>query len=307
MSNDGRRGIFFAAGAYLLWGLLPVYWKTLQHVPAGEILAHRMVWSLAVVGILLASRRRWVWIAAALRDRRTLLTFGASALLLSLNWFLYIWAVNADHVVETSLGYFINPLVNVLLGMVFLRERLRPGQAIAVITAAVGVLYLTVNHGRLPWIALGLAVSFGFYGLLRKTAALSSLEGLAFETVILFLPALLYLLHLEVEGRGAFGHVDLATTLLLALAGAATAIPLLLFAGGARRISMTVLGVLQYIAPTLQFLLGVFVYGESLTTARLIGFCFVWAALLVFAAEGITRRRSAASRSLAVSGASSAS
>jgi chloramphenicol-sensitive protein RarD len=305
MSHEGRRGVLFAAGAYLLWGLLPVYWKTLQSVPAGEILAHRMVWSLGVVGVLLASRRRWGWIGAALRNRRTLLTFTASALLLSLNWFLYIWAVNADHVVETSLGYFINPLVNVVLGMVFLRERLRPAQVAAVLIAAAGVLYLTVNHGRLPWIALGLAFSFGFYGLLRKTAALSSLEGLALETVILFLPALLYLLHLEGEGRAAFGHAGVATTLLLAFAGAATAVPLLLFAGGARRISMTVLGVLQYIAPTLQLMLGVFVYGESLTAARLLGFCFVWVALLVFAGEGMMRRRSAAARSLAAGSAAS--
>lgn len=304
MNNDGTRGILFAGGAYLLWGLLPIYWKTLQHVPATEILAHRMASSLLVVVLLLAARRSWSWIGTILDDRRTLLTFSASALLLSLNWLLYIWAVNSDHVVETSLGYFINPLVNVVLGMIFLRERLRPVQLVAVLVAAAGVLYLTANHGRLPWIALGLALSFGFYGLLRKTATLNSLEGLALETGIVFLPAFLYLGYFEAQGRATFGHGDLATSLLLALAGAATAVPLLLFAAGARRIPLSVLGVLQYVAPTLQFLLGVFVYGESLTTARLIGFSFVWVALLIFAGEGISRRR-AALRSLDVAGATS--
>ncbi|HEX6926126.1 MAG TPA: EamA family transporter RarD [Longimicrobiaceae bacterium] len=291
--NDGKRGMLFATGAYLAWGLLPVYWKSLQQVPADEILAHRMTWSLGFVAILLAARGHWGWLRSVLGDRRVLLTFTASALLLSANWFLYIWAVNADHVVETSLGYFINPLVNVVLGMVFLRERLRPVQTVALLTAAAGVLYLTVNHGRLPWIALGLAFSFGLYGLLRKTATLSSLEGLALETLVLFLPALLYLLYLELEGRASFAHAGATTSLLLALAGAATAIPLLLFASGARLISMTVLGVLQYIAPTLQFLLGVFVYDEELTTERLIGFCFVWVALLIFAGEGIAHRQAA--------------
>ena len=305
MNHDGRHGILLAAGAYLGWGLLPIYWKTLQDVPATEILAHRMASSLVVVVALLAVRRSWSWTLAVLGDRRTLLTFTASALLLSLNWLLYIWAVNSGHVVESSLGYFINPLVNVVLGMIFLRERLRRGQIIAVLTAAAGVLFLTANHGRLPWIALGLALTFGFYGLLRKTATLNSLEGLALETGVLFLPALIYLVHLEAAGRATFGHADAGTSLLLALAGAATAVPLLLFAAGARRIPMTVLGILQYIAPTLQFLLGVFVYGESLTTERLIGFCFVWAALLIFATEGILQRRSPGLRSVEITRAAS--
>ena len=301
--NDGRRGVLFAAGAYLSWGLLPVYWKALRHVPAAEILAHRMAWSLVVVAGLLAARGSWGWVGAALRDRRTLLAFAASALLLSLNWFLYIWAVNSGHVVESSLGYFINPLVSVVLGMLFLRERLRPAQVAAVLTAAAGVLYLTVNHGRLPWIALGLALSFGFYGLLRKTASLGSLEGFALETAILVLPAVLYLVHLEREGRGSFAHAGPLTSLLLALAGAATAVPLLLFAAGARRLPMAALGVLQYVSPTIQLLLGILLFGESLSRARLVGFCFVWAALLVFAVEGILHRRSASAGAPAVAGA----
>ena len=303
MNDDGKRGILYATGAYLAWGLLPVYWKALQQVPAGEILAHRMTWSLVVVAGLLAARRQWAWIGPVLRSPRILATFTVSALLLAFNWFLYIWAVNSNHVVECSLGYFINPLVSVLLGMVFLRERLRPFQLVAVLTAAAGVLYLAVNYGRLPWIALGLAFSFGFYGLLRKTATLNSLQGLTLETLILFRPALLDLVHLGVEGGGSFVLAGGNTSLLLALAGAATAVPLLLFASGARRISMTLLGVLQYIAPTLQFLLGVFLYGESLTLERLIGFGFVWIALLIFAAEGMFRRRVVAPASLEVEGA----
>ena len=303
---SARRGVLLAAAAYLLWGLLPIYWKALGDVPAPEILAHRMAWSLVVVAVLLAVRRRWSWIAEVARKPRTLLLFTLSALLLSGNWLLYIWAVNADHVVETSLGYFINPLMSVVLGMVFLRERLRPAQAVAILLAAAGVVWLTVEYGQLPWIALGLAISFAIYGLIRKTAALASLEGLALETAILFLPAAGYLVFLEVEGQGAFGHASPGTTALLGLAGAATAVPLLLFGSGARRIPLTLLGVLQYIAPTLQFLLGVFVYGEPLSRARLVGFALVWAALAIFAAEGIARRRWGAARTIAVAGANPA-
>lgn len=293
MDGDGRKGILFATGAYLCWGLLPVYWKALQQVPAIEILAHRMAWSLLVVLLLLGVRRSWGWVRPVLRDWRTLATFTVSALLLAANWLIYIWAVNANHVVETSLGYFINPLMSVALGMVFLRERLRTAQLVAVLIAGAGVLFLTINHGRLPWIALGLALTFAIYGLLRKTAALNSLEGLALETGVLFLPAFLYLVFLERQGVGTFGHSESITSWLLMLAGAATTVPLLLFASGARRIPMTVLGVLQYIAPTLQFLLGVFVFGESLTLERLIGFAFVWVALLIFAGEGFVQRRAA--------------
>ncbi|MBA3533292.1 MAG: EamA family transporter RarD [Ardenticatenales bacterium] len=278
-------------GAYVLWGLLPLFWKALKEVPALEILAHRMVWSLGVVLLLLALRGRWRWLASVVRDRRILLTFTTTALLLSLNWYIYIWAVNAGYIVETSLGYFINPLVNVLLGVLFLKERLRLWQGVAIALAFVGVLYLTVQYGALPWIALTLAISFGFYGLLRKTASLDSLEGLTLETLLLFLPALSYLLYLEGQGSAAFGHSSVSTTALLALAGIATATPLLLFASGARRITLTLLGLLQYIAPTLQFLIGVFVYGEELSPARLMGFAIIWAALLLYTGESLLHHR----------------
>lgn len=286
-----KRGGVFAALAYACWGLFPLYWKALKGVSALEILAHRMAWSLVVVLLLLAVRRQWAWLRPALTNWRILLPYTTSALLLGLNWYLYIWAVNAGFVVETSLGYFINPLVNVVLGVIFLRERLRWGQIIAVALAAFGVLYLTVSLGSLPWIALILALTFGAYGLIRKTAALDSLQGLTLETLIFFPLAFGYLLFLGTQGNLAFGHYGVVTTLLLAGAGVVTAIPLLLFAAGARQITMTMLGLLQYIAPTLQFGLGVFVYHEAVSTSQLIGFGFIWLALALYSIEGFVRSR----------------
>lgn len=285
-----RRGALYAAGAYVLWGLLPLYWKALRQVPALEILAHRMAWSLVFLAILLAANRRWAWLGKALRSPRIVGTYALSALLLGLNWYIYIWAVNHDHIVEASLGYFINPLVNVILGMLFLRERLRLGQGAAIGLAAGGVIYLTVALGALPWIALILAGSFGVYGLLRKTAALESLEGLSLETMLLFPLAFAYLAAREAQA-GSFAAAAPATMLLLAGAGVATAIPLLLFAAGARRLTMTTLGLLQYIAPTIQFLIGVLVYREELSGARLIGFGLIWLALAVYSAEGLIQSR----------------
>jgi chloramphenicol-sensitive protein RarD len=211
--------------------------------------------------------------------------------LLSVNWGTYIWAVNAGFIIETSLGYFINPLVNVLLGVALLKEKLRRGQLAAVIIALAGVLYLTFSYGALPWIALTLAFSFGFYGLLRKTASRGSLEGLSMETGILFLPALGYVIYLQLEGSAAFGGSELQTTLLLSLAGVATAVPLLLFASGARQITLITLGILQYVAPTIQFLLGVFVYHEAFNQEDFVGYGLVWLALLIYSGEAIWRGR----------------
>jgi chloramphenicol-sensitive protein RarD len=289
-----NKGMLYAAGAYVLWGLLPIYWKALHAVPALEILAHRMAWSLLVVLLLVAVRGRGHAIGAAVRNWRVLGTFTASAVLLSLNWFVYIWGVNAGFIVETSLGYFINPLVNVVLGMLFLRERLRFWQGVAITIAVSGVVYLTVSYGRLPWIALTLACSFGLYGLLRKTASLPSLEGLTMETLVLFVPALGYLLFLHGNNQGSLGHVGSTETLLLVASGVATATPLLLFAAGARMISLTTLGLLQYIAPTLQLLLGVLVYNEQLSAERLVGFCLIWLALAVYTGESVVHNRGAA-------------
>lgn len=274
-----------------MWGFFPIYWKVLHSVPALEILAHRMVWSLGFVLLVLAYKRRWSWLRPALRSKRTLLTFWATGTVLSLNWFVYIWGVNAGFIVETSLGYFINPLVNVLLGVFFLGERMRGGQWTVVSLAALGVIYLTILYGSLPWIALALAFSFGLYGLLRKTASLEALEGLGLETAVMFFPALAYLVYLEITGTGSFGHVDGMTSFLLALAGVITAVPLWLFALGARQVTLVTLGLLQYIAPTLQFLIGVFVYHESFTRSQMIGFGLIWLALLMYSAEGLLNAR----------------
>lgn len=284
-------GAVAAAAAYTLWGFFPVYWRALLGVPALELLGHRVVWSLAFVGVLQFARRDRTRLAQAWRRPVTLRAFVLTAVLLGVNWLVYLWANNNGHIVEASLGYFITPLVNVVLGLVVLRERLRRGQLLAVGIAAIGVGYLILNAGGWLWISFVLALSFGLYGLLRKTARLDSLEGLSVEMAILFWPALGYLLYLEATGRGALGHGSPLTDALLVGAGVVTAVPLLLFAYGARRIPLSALGILQYIAPTLQFLLGVFVYGEPFTTIRLIGFAVIWLALVVYTVEGFVHLR----------------
>ncbi len=282
-----NKGMWYAVGAYTLWGLLPLFWKALHAVPATEIMAHRVVWTLVVALLLLGYQRNWRWLAAVFQNKRVMLTFLATGLLITLNWFIFIWAANAGYLLETSLGYFINPLVNVLLGVLVLKERLRFGQGLALALALAGVLYLTLSYGRLPWIALSLAGSFALYALLRKTAALDSLEGLTLETLFVCLPALGYLLVRAWTGTGAYGYAGVTTTVLLSCAGLATAAPLLLFAASARRITLTSLGILQYIAPTLHFVLGVVVYGEQLSPTRLMGFGLIWLALVLYTGEGL--------------------
>lgn len=294
-----KKGIASAALAYGLWGLIPIYFKTIQTVPADQILAHRFVWSFLFLILLVILRREWSALRAALTLRTFLIYLGAG-LLLAVNWGVFVWAVNNGHVLEASLGYFINPLVNVVLGVVFLRERLRPLQWIPVALAAAGVLYLTLSFGRLPWIALGLAFSFGFYGLVKKLAPLGALQGLTMETGSLLVVALGYLVAVEIRGVGSFGHMAPQMNLLLALSGVVTAVPLLLFAVGARRVPLTTLGLLQYTSPTLQFLTGVFLYHEAFSQERLIGFCAIWLALILFSAESlISARRAAAPAPLA--------
>ena len=286
-----NRGTLAAAGAYCFWGVLPLYWRLLGSVPALEILAHRVVWALLLVVALLAQQRRWHWLLRAGRSPRIMFTFCATAALLAANWLIYLWAVQAGQVVEASLGYFINPLLNVVLGVIVLHERLRRGQLLAVLLAAGGVLAFAWAHGAPPWIALSLALTFGAYGLLRKLAALGSLEGLALEMLLAAGPALAYLLWLQGSGTAAFGSATLAQDLLLAGCGLVTAVPLLLFASGARRVSLVTLGLLQYTAPTLQFLLGVFVFGETQSPQRLAAFGLIWLALLLYSAEAIGQQR----------------
>jgi chloramphenicol-sensitive protein RarD len=276
-----QRGLGYALAAYATWGLFPLYWPLLEPAPAVQILAHRMVWSLVFVGVVLLIRRRWAFVGQLWRDRRRLGLLVLAAVLVSVNWGIYIWAVNAGHVVETSLGYFINPLVNIALGVWVLRERLRPVQWIAVAVAGAAVVVITVDYGRLPWIALSLAVSFGGYGLVKKVVGVPALESLAAETVTMAPFAVIFLVAVELRGTGAFGHVALGTNLLLVAAGAVTAIPLLWFAAAARRVPLSVMGLLQYITPVLQFMVGVFIRHEPLPTSELIGFCLVWVALLI--------------------------
>jgi len=282
-------GIAYAVVAYVLWGVFPVYFKALQHVAATEILAHRMVWSLAFVTAVLALRRHWAWLRTVLQRPTLVGRFAATATLVSVNWGVYIWAVNAGHIVDASLGYFINPLVNVAFGALLLHERLRAAQWIAVALAAAGVAWLTWHAGALPWIGLTLALSFAAYGLLRKTASLGAAEGLALETALLAPLALAYLAWLGAGGHSAFVDGSASTRWLLAASGPVTALPLLAFAAGARRIPFSMLGLLQYIAPTLQLVLGVWLYREPFDPGKALGFAAIWLALAIYSAEGLWR------------------
>ena len=287
-------GILYAASAYVLWGLFPLYFSHLAAVAAPEVLVHRIVWSLVFVLGLLAWRRHWGWLLPALRQPKVLGAFVVSALLLSCNWLTYIWAVNNGHVIDASLGYFITPLVNVLLGYTVLHERPRRLQWTALALATAGVVWLTAQTGQLPWIALVLAASFGAYGLLRKIAPLGALEGLTLETLLLAPPAFVALGLWWGRGPASFPAPDLATNLWLIGVGPLTAVPLLLFAAGARRISMTTLGLLQYIGPSIQFALGVWLFNEPFGGARLVGFGLIWTALLLYSADGWLGARRAA-------------
>lgn len=282
-----RKGVLAALTAYTLWGFFPIYWKTIKVVPAYEILCHRIIWSLLFLITLLLLTKRWKWLKPLSLKPKLILPFVGSGFILASNWLIYIWAVNSGFIVESSLGYFINPLVNVLLGVIFLKERLRGVQWLSISIAGAGVLYLTFLYGQFPWIALALASSFGFYGLLRKTASLSSLEGLSLEMSILFLPALLFVFYLESQGIGSFLEGSVIVKTLLPVSGLVTSIPLLFFAFGARNVTLTTLGLLQYVAPSLQLMVGVFIYQESFPKVRMIGFLFIWIALLIYSAEGI--------------------
>ncbi len=279
-------GPWYAIGAYATWGLLPVYLKWLQHVPASQLMCHRVLWSwIMLCGVILVSRQ-WRAFYGALRTPRVAKVYFAAAMLIGVNWLVYVWAANSGFIIELSLGYFIGPLVSVLLGVVLLRENLRLWQWVAIGFATAGVLYLTLAYGHLPWIALTLAFSFGTYGLVKKIAPLGSLYGLTLETGILLVPALLYLLYSNSIGQGAFLHTGVDSDVLLVGTGVVTAVPLLMFATAAPRIPLSLLGVLQYIAPTLQFLLGALVYKEPFTYSQFIGFASVWVGLIIFGAEG---------------------
>jgi len=278
-------GIAYALGAYLLWGLLPIYLHLLGAIPTPEVLAHRILWSLVTMVVLLVGLRRLAWIPAALAQPRLLGRFAVTACLISLNWVLYIWSINTGHTVDASLGYFINPLVNVLIGALLFQERLRRAQKLALAIAALGVAWLTWLAGSPPWIGLALALSFSCYGLLRKTAPLGALEGFAVETLLLAPLALAYVLWLAAHGTLGFAAAPPHLQVLLVLAGPATTIPLLLFAAGVRRIPFSLTGVLQYLAPTLQWLVGIYVFREAFDPHKAAGFGLIWIALLIYGTE----------------------
>ncbi len=290
-----NKGILNGVAAYALWGFFPIYWKLLQDVPAAQLLGHRIGWSFLLLMAIIFLRRQWEDFRSTL-NMRTFRVYLIAALLIGVNWLTYVWAVNAGFIVETSLGYFISPLLSVSMGVIFLRERLRTAQWIPIALAAIGVLYLTFAYGRLPWIALLLAFSFGFYGLTKKLAPLGSVFGLTLETGILFLPAVLYLTWTEVGGTGAFLHSGVGAGLLMIGAGLVTTVPLLLFASAAKQIPLSMIGILQYLAPTIQFLIGVLVYKEPFDQARLIGFGIVWLALIIFWVESYMANRVPAKR-----------
>jgi chloramphenicol-sensitive protein RarD len=289
-AEERRRGFVYVVSAYLLWGAFPLYFPLLEPASPLEILAHRVVWSLVVCALLLRFTSGFSGVRAVLRQRRTTQLLVLAAALVSINWGVYIWAVNAHHVVEASLGYFINPIVSILFGVVLLGERLRPLQWVAVGIAVIAIGVITADVGRLPWIALVLAFSFGGYGLCKKKADVNAADSLTIETSVLFLPALMTLVVIAAQGNLAFGAVSVANSLLLACAGLVTAIPLLLFTAGTTRLPLSVVGMVQFITPIMQFLVAVVIRHENLPPAMLIGFCLVWAALTVLTIDALKHR-----------------
>jgi chloramphenicol-sensitive protein RarD len=287
-----RKGLWMALGAFLIWGLMPLYWHLLKAVPSLQIVLHRVIWGAILVAAWLFWQRGRHWIRQVLVQPRLAWMLALSGVFIAFNWGLYIWAVNAGHVVETSLGYFINPLLNVVIGVAFLRERLNPAQWTSVAIAAGGVLWLTFHYGSFPWIALTLAFSFAMYSVIRKLAAVDAIPGLGIESLYLLLPALVALGWLEAHGQGGFfGGWGLGLDALLVIGGALTALPLIGFSYAVRRIPLSVVGLMQYIAPTMQLLIGVLLFGEPFGRDRAIGFVMIWIALAIFAADGYRRAR----------------
>ncbi|EFC90466.1 RarD protein, DMT superfamily transporter [Dethiosulfovibrio peptidovorans DSM 11002] len=285
--NKAKRGFVAAAAAMSIWGLLPVYWKQMSGVPAYEILSHRIIWSLVAATMFLSIRGSWGKVSLALRDRKVISLMSLSGAVIGCNWLLYIWAVNSGHVLQCSLGYYINPLINVLTGYVVFKDRLRPVQWAAIALAGAGVLYQIVLYGKVPWIALGLACSFSLYALIRKLADVDPLPGLFLETAVLAFPAVAFLAWTGIDGGGAFMTEGIRVSLFLIGTGLITSIPLLWFVQGARDISLVTVGLLQYISPTLQFMLGYWVYGESFSSAQMVTFTSIWVALTIYTVDSV--------------------
>jgi chloramphenicol-sensitive protein RarD len=287
LKSESISGAFYAGSAFLIWGLGPIYWKALSDVPPLEIIVHRVVWAIIILLISIVIGRFWNEFVNALKDLRILLTLLLTAVILAGNWLLYIWAINNNYILQGSLGYYINPLVNVVFGVLFLRERLRPAQTAAVLLAGLGVVYLTFYYGEFPWIALLLASSFGIYGLIRKVAPVGPLVGLSIEVMLMTAPAAIYLVYLGATGRGSFLRGSISTDLLLLGTSVLTAVPLTFFTAGAKRLNLSTVGLLQYMAPTIMFLLAVFYYREPFTRAQVWTFIMIWIALIIYSTDSV--------------------
>lgn len=285
-NNEIKLGGIYASFSYVLWGLLPIYWKFLDYVDAEEILANRIFWSFIFMVLMLLLTKKWPLISRTIKgfakNRKQMSALIIASLLISINWFIYIWAVNSGHMVEASLGYYINPLISFLLGMIVLKERLTTVQYVSFSLAAIGVLIISFSYGRFPWVAIALAVSFGLYGLAKKLINVESAVGLTLETLMVAPIAAGYMIFLLFQGHNSFFSEDIRTDLLLIGAGPATAVPLLYFAKGAQKIPLSLLGLLQYIAPTLTLILGIFMYGEHFTALQLLSFIFIWCSLTIY-------------------------
>lgn len=288
---DSIRGGILAVLAFFLWGMSAVFWKALAYVPPFESLMHRMVWSFLFFLIIVFVTGRMTELVNTLKNPKSMGILIVTTIIISLNWYIFIAAIANSRILQASLGYYINPIVNVVLGIIFLRERLKKAQGVAVLLASSGVIYLTVSQGELPLEALGLAFTFGFYGLIRKVVNVSAVTGLTIETFLLFFPALFYLIYLAQQGSGLFFYLNLKTDILLICCGLVTGLPLLLFNMAARQLRLITIGFIQYLAPTCTFLLAVFVYGEPMPKERLIAFCFIWVALLIYSIDSYRSHR----------------
>jgi chloramphenicol-sensitive protein RarD len=280
--KDDRTGMFYASLAFISWGILPIYWHYMEQVPALQILAHRFVWSFVFVAIIITIRKQWHLIKEVLLNKKTLLFVLAGSIFMSFNWFIYIWSVTNNHVIEASLGYYINPLISIAFGMLFLKERLNRWQTVALSLAFTSVIILSINYGQIPWVSISLALTFALYGLFKKLIEADVIISLALETIFITPFALAYLLFVESNGTGSLAHVSNVIIVLLIISGLLTAIPLLWFGIGQKRVSMFTMGFLQYIAPTINLVLGIFFFHESFTSIEFISFSFIWLALIVF-------------------------
>ncbi|SMF17958.1 EamA family transporter RarD [Desulfovibrio gilichinskyi] len=291
MINNTRKGLIYAASAFIMWGMLPIYWKTLTGIPPLEILCHRIVWSFLFLTVVISAKKKWMEVITAVRDKKGKYLLIASSSLIGINWYVFIWSINNNHVVEASLGYYINPLVNVLLGFIFMNDKLNKMQGAAIACAFAGVMYSVIDLGKFPYIAITLAISFGLYGLVRKVMKVESLPGLFVETAVLTPIAGGYLLWRVFQGTIGIGKFGMEADILLLGAGVVTSLPLICFAIGARNLKLMTLGMFQYISPTLMLLLGIFMYDEPFNQTRLVTFCFIWIGIAIYIFDSVYKHR----------------